>query len=100
MSGTLLDRDRIQAQTYVEQATNLPLNHLAFNTAVSAATPTEILSVVSISHRPLALFIMSPVTAKTFALSLLERVKEYEAMAGAEVKTTYEMLAAREITAP
>jgi len=36
---------------------------------------------------------MSPVVAKTFALSLLARVKEYEQMMDAPVKTVGEMIA-------
>jgi hypothetical protein len=92
MSGKLMDDDRTQASAYVEQATSLPIAQLAFNAAVTSVTPTEIMSVISFGQRPLALLIMNPVMAKTLALSLLDRVGEYEKMSGAEVKTISEML--------
>ena len=94
MSEMLWDRDRVQARAYVDQAVNFPIANIAFNSTVSLTTSSEILSVLALGQRPTALLIMSPLTAKTFALSILERVGEYEKISGVEVKTALEMQAA------
>lgn len=91
MSDAPMDGDRAKAAAYVAQATGLPLVQIAFNQAITHTTPTEISAVLRFGQRPLALLIMSPVMAKTFAKSLLERVAEYEGMSGSTVKTIEEM---------
>lgn len=92
MSESFADYDRLQADAFVTQSLNLPLTHLAFNSAVTSVTPTEILSVLSIGHRPLAMLIMSPVMAKTLALALLDRVMDYEQITETSVKTISEIM--------
>ena len=95
MFGSLMDENREQANAYVNQATTLPIQQYSFNASVSCTTLSEIMTVVSLGQRPLALMIMSPTMAKSLALSLLERVKEYESFAGISVKSLAELNAAR-----
>ena len=95
MFGSLMDENREQANAFVSQAVNLPIQQYAFNATVSSTTLSEIMTVVSLGQRPLALMIMSPTMAKSLALSLLERVKEYESFAGVSVKSLPELNAVR-----
>jgi hypothetical protein len=62
-----------------------------FNSAVTAHTASEILAVLQLGQRPLAILTMSPVVAKTLAVSLASRIEEYEAKIGQRIPTIDEV---------
>jgi hypothetical protein len=92
--GGVLDSDRAQAEASVVQASALPILQIAFNSALTAASPTEISAMLSYGTRPLALLIMSPVMASALAKALLERVREYDRAVGSETKTIEDIISA------
>ncbi len=87
MSGTPNDDDRDQANAAVMALTGAPVAQLVFNNVLTATTPTEIMAALMFGQRPLAVLIMNPIVAKSFAHSLLARVADYETLVGHEVRT-------------
>ena len=96
MSESLNDANRQQAKSFINQISGMPVQQLVFNNALSLATASEIQTCILFGQRPLALLIINPAVAKTLAVSLMARVREYEAMVGHEVKTLDEIGTVRE----
>lgn len=69
----------------------LPIPQIVFNGFGHGLTASEITSVLSFGPRALAMLVMPPVVAKTFAMSLLEIVGQYEAATGAAIGTIPEL---------
>lgn len=74
-----------QSNELFAQLSSLPLPQITFNAVVNNVTLSEISSILSFGSRPLAMLIMSPVMAKTFAESLLSLVSLYEQSVGQPV---------------
>lgn len=73
------------------QLASLPLPQLVFNSVTNNVSATEITSIISFGQRPLAMLIMSPVMAKTYAQLLLQMVTQYETDTGQPVQTIQEI---------
>jgi len=65
----------------------IAIPQIVFNGYANGHTASEMTAILTFSDRPLASLVMSPVVAKSFALSLLETVKGYEASTGIEIET-------------
>ncbi|MCB8880089.1 hypothetical protein ACELLULO517_07570 [Acidisoma cellulosilytica] len=88
MSNSLTEHDRVQAVAFVDQAVGMGvLPTFVFNSAVTAATASEVLAVLQFGSKPIAVMSMSPVVAKTLAASLTSRIAEYEKKTGMVVPT-------------
>lgn len=78
----------VPQQEAMKQAfSQLNVPHIVFNGFAVGHTASEMTSIVSFAERPLAVLIMPPVIAKSFALSLLDLVKGYEAATGTTIET-------------
>lgn len=84
--------DAAQGHDGVDQSTelfarlsSLPMPQITFNAVVNNVSYSEISSILSFGSRPLAMLIMSPVMAKTFAEALLLLVSAYEQNTGQNV---------------
>src|SRR5258708_4751000 len=75
------------------QAFQPPLAHLVFNGFGCTHTASEMLASLSMGDRQLALLIMPPVVAKSFAQSLMNAVEHYEKSTGTTVGTIDELSA-------
>jgi hypothetical protein len=84
-------QQRELAQQQLVQAMSGALPQLVFNGFAHNFSASEITSILSFGPRPLALLIMPPVVAKSFAQSLLEIVNRYEAATGRPVGTIEEL---------
>ncbi len=87
-----------QSHDYVDQSgelfaqlSSLPLPQITFNSVVNNVTLSEVSSILSFGSRPLAMLIMSPVMAKTFAEALLSLVSLYEQNTGQPVLSITQM---------
>jgi hypothetical protein len=69
----------------------LQVPQVIFNGSTNTVSNTEIVSVLSFSDRPLIALIMNPITARTYAEELLDRVREYEQKTGLNVPTLKEL---------
>jgi len=68
-----------------------PMPMLTFNSFAHGFSATEITSIIAFSTQPLAMLVMPPSVAKTFAKQLLELVEAYEKQTGITVSTIPEI---------
>jgi hypothetical protein len=85
------DADRSNAKSFIAQIGTLPVPQLIPNGVVTITTHSEIQGCLTFGSRPLALLVMNPSFAKTFAMTLLERVRDYEKIIGHEVSSLEEL---------
>jgi hypothetical protein len=87
MSGASNQSEQQQQQANLAL---MQLPQLVFNSFATGMTPTEITALLSYG-RPLLTLIMSPPVAKSFALGLLDSIRQYEQATGLEVPTFQEL---------
>jgi hypothetical protein len=91
MSDTLSDTDRPNVKAFMAQVSNLPVPQVLPNNVLTITTVSDIQSCLMFGTRPLAVLVLNPSVAKTFALSLLDRVREYESLLGHEIRSLDEL---------
>ncbi len=69
----------------------IPVAQLVFNGFATAHSASEVTSLISFQDRQLALLIMPPSVAKSFANSLLEAIGHYERTANIKIETIEEL---------
>lgn len=87
MSDVIKTNEQMQHLAFLQGLANAQLPQIVFNSYSHNHTASEFTSVLSFGSRPLLTLIMAPVVAKTFAISLLKMVEQYEAGTGVEVET-------------
>ncbi len=85
--------DKEQIQPTFEQLSALPLPNFFFNSFANGGSASDMASVLLMGSRPVAMLMMAPVTAKTFATELLKMVSAYEEQTGQIVQTVQEIMA-------
>jgi hypothetical protein len=73
------------------QQLQMPAPNLVLNGFSHAHTASEVTGLLTFGDRPIAMLVMAPVVAKSFALSLLETVRHYERSTGTVVGTLEEL---------
>lgn len=89
MSGTTSPNEQQQQAFAQFVATQLP--QLIFNSFANGFSGTEITSVLSFGPRPFVTMVMAPSTARSYALALLDTIRQFEEATGLPVPTTQEL---------
>jgi hypothetical protein len=88
MSGTTSPNEQQQASTHFS-AMQVP--QFLFNAFANGFSGTEITSVLSFGQRPFVTMVMAPSTAKSYALALLDTLRQFEEATGLPVPTVQEL---------
>lgn len=89
MSGTTSPND--QQQQALGQFVAMQLPQILFNSFTNGFSGTEITSVLSFGPRPVVTMVMAPSTAKSYALALLDSIRQFEEATGLPVPTIQEL---------
>src|ERR1700748_2402741 len=88
MSGTTSPNEQQQA---LGQFVTMQLPQFLFNSFTNGFSGTEITSLLSFGPRPVVTMVMAPSTAKSYALALLDTIRQFEEATGLAVPTVQEL---------
>lgn len=89
-AGTPPPRPQL-APLMMAQQLQMATPNIVFNGFSHTHTASEISGLLTFGDRPIAMLVMAPVIAKSFALSLLDTVNHYERSTGTVVSTLDEL---------